>query len=511
MRLSELLAALPAYLAPAERRGDADPVIAGLAYDSRRVTPGDLFVALRGAEADGHHYLGDAVRLGASAVLVEGWSGDAELADAVGVRVPDTRAALAPLARAFYGDPGSELRMVGVTGTNGKTSTTYLVESILAAAGRRVGLIGTVEIRYGDMRQRTLNTTPESLDLQRTLRAMRNARIEDVVMEVSSHGVAMGRIEGCRFDVGAFTNLTQDHLDFHETMEAYRDAKTAFFRDALRDEAVAVVNEDDPAATAFRQAAEDAGARLLRVTRDAAADAEVVLLDAALSLDATRARLRTPVGELGVELPLIGDFNLENLLVAVGTAVALEIEPEAITEGVRRCPQVPGRVERVGADLAGTPVVFVDYAHTPDAVDKLLQAVRPLARGRLVTVFGCGGDRDRGKRPLMADAAARSSHRVIATSDNPRTEDPLAILEDVEAGLKTLRRVDTHQFGRDDGTYTIVPDRREAIGLAVASASPDDIVVIAGKGHEDYQILGRDRLPFDDRTEARTALQRRVG
>lgn len=511
MRLSALLDALPPELAPDEPHGDADPVIGGLAYDSRRVVPGDLFVALRGAEADGHHYLADAVRLGATAVLVERLPDDGIAGDAVGIRVPDTRAALAPLARAFYGDPGAELRMVGVTGTNGKTSTTYLIESILAAAGRRVGLIGTVEIRYGDTRQRTLNTTPESLDLQRTLRAMRTAGVQDAVMEVSSHGVAMGRIDGCLFDVAAFTNLTQDHLDFHETMDAYRDAKTAFFRRALRPGAVAIVNGDDPAAAAFRRAAEESGAHVLSVARDVESGADVALVASELALDATHARLHTPSGELEVDLPLIGDFNLENLLVAVGTAVGLEISPDAIVEGVRHCPQVPGRVERVGAEVPGAPVVLVDYAHTPDAVDKLLRTVRPLVSGRLVTVFGCGGDRDRGKRPLMAEAAVRSSHRVVATSDNPRTEDPLAILRDVEAGLAKMRRVEPHRFGREGGTYTVVPDRRDAIGLAVASAAPDDIVVIAGKGHEDYQIVGRERLPFDDRAEARAALQRRAG
>ncbi len=509
MRLSALSSALPPELAPAETRGDANPVIGGLAYDSRRVVPGDLFVALRGVETDGHHYLTDAVRLGASAVLVERWPEDLNLGGAIGICVPDTRAALARLACAFYGDPGAELRMVGVTGTNGKTSTTYLIESILAAAGRRVGLIGTVGIRYAETRQRTLNTTPESLDLQRTLRAMRTAGVQDAVMEVSSHGISMGRIGGCRFDVGAFTNLTQDHLDFHQTMDAYREAKIGFFRGALRSNAVAVVNDDDPAAGAFRRAAEEAGARVLRVARDGGAD--VALVASELSLDTSHARLRTPSGELEFELPLIGDFNLENLLVAVGTAIGLGVAPEAICEGVRRCPQVPGRVERVGAELPGAPVVLVDYAHTPDAVEKLLRTVRPLVSGRLVTVFGCGGDRDRGKRPLMAEAAARSSHRVVATSDNPRTEDPLEILRDVEEGLKTLRRVEPHRFGRDGGTYAVVPDRREAIALAVASAAPEDIVVIAGKGHEDYQILGRERLPFDDRDEARAALLRRAG
>jgi UDP-N-acetylmuramoyl-L-alanyl-D-glutamate--2,6-diaminopimelate ligase len=396
-----------------------------------------------------------------------------------------------------------------VTGTNGKTSTTFLVESILAAAGRRVGLIGTVEIRYHDVHQRTVNTTPESLDLQRTLRAMRTEGIDDAVMEVSSHGVALGRIDGCRFAVGAFINLTQDHLDFHGTMDSYREAKAAFFHSHLASGAAAVVNADDPAAEAFTAAVRDPEARLLRVSRDPARGADVTLLDAALGLDETRARLRLPDGELELTLPLIGDFNLENLLVAAGAAIALDVPPAALAEGVAACPQVPGRVERVGADLPGAPVVLVDYAHTPDAVDKLLRTVRPLARGRLLTVFGCGGDRDHTKRPLMAEAAALSSHLVVATSDNPRTEEPERILGDVEQGLKSLRRVEAEAFGAGDGAYTVVVDRRQAIELAIRTAASEDIVVLAGKGHEDYQIVGHERLPFDDRLEARAALEQR--
>jgi len=509
MRLSRLMASLPPALAPVLVPGDGDAVVRGISYDSRRVAPGDLFVALRGGAADGHDYLGEALRLGAVAVLVEALAPDLPLGGRPAVVVRDARRALAPLACAFYGRPADEVRLLGVTGTNGKTSTTYLVESILAASGRRVGLIGTVEIRYHDVRQRTVNTTPESLDLQRTLRAMRTEGIDDVVMEVSSHGVALGRIDGCRFAVGAFTNLTQDHLDFHGTMESYRAAKAAFFRSHLAPGAAAVVNADDPAAEAFSAAAHEAGARLVRVSRDAAGGAEVVLLDAALALERSRARLRLPDGEVDVTLPLIGDFNLENLLVAAGSAVALGVPARAVAAGVAACPQVPGRVERVGADLPDAPTILVDYAHTPDALDKLLRTVRPLARGRLITLFGCGGDRDRSKRPLMAEAAARSSQRVVATSDNPRSEDPERILLDAEVGLKSLRRVEPGELGRADGVYCVMADRRKAIELAIRSASPDDIVVLAGKGHEDYQIVGRERLPFDDRLEARAALERR--
>jgi UDP-N-acetylmuramoyl-L-alanyl-D-glutamate--2,6-diaminopimelate ligase len=507
MRLSQLLLSLPPALAPTDVRG-GDAVIRGICHDSRRVAPGDLFVALRGSAADGHAFLAEAARLGAAAFVVEKPPA-AESADRPLVVVTDTRRALAPLAARFYGDPADELTLIGVTGTNGKTSTTFLVESILAAAGRRAGLIGTVEIRYHDVRQRTVNTTPESLELQRTLRAMRTEGIDHVVMEVSSHGVALGRIDRCRFAVGAFTNLTQDHLDFHGTMNAYRAAKAEFFRTHLRAGGSAVLNADDPAAAAFTEAAEEAGARLVRVSRDPASSADVVLEAAELELARTRARLRLPTGPLELVLPLIGDFNLENLLVATGVAVALGVPPQAVAAGVAACPQVPGRVERVGAELPGAPTVLVDYAHTPDAIEKLLRTLRPLARGRLVTLFGCGGDRDRSKRPLMAEAAARWSDRVLATSDNPRSEDPAQILREVEAGLKSLRRVEPDALEGATGVYAVVPDRREAIERAIRSATPADMVLLAGKGHEDYQIVGRERLPFDDRLEARAALERR--
>jgi UDP-N-acetylmuramoyl-L-alanyl-D-glutamate--2,6-diaminopimelate ligase len=506
MRLSELLRALPPALAPTLRGGDA--VIRGICHDSRRVAPGDLFVALRGSSADGHAYLAEAARLGAAALLVEEAPADAPADRPVAV-VPDTRRALAPIAARFYGEPSDELTLIGVTGTNGKTSTTFLVESILAAAGHLPGLVGTVEIRWPGVRQRTLNTTPESLELQRTLRAMRTDRVDHCVMEVSSHGVALGRIDGCRFAVGAFTNLTQDHLDFHGSMDAYRAAKAAFFRQYLRPGGAAVLNADDPAADGFAAEAAAAGARVLRVSRDPARGADVTLASAELGLTHTRARLALAGGPLEIALPLIGDFNLENLLVACGVAVALGLAPDAIAAGAAACPQVPGRVERVGAELPDAPVVLVDYAHTPDAVEKLLRTLRPLASGRLIAVFGCGGDRDRGKRPLMAEAAARWSDRVVATSDNPRSEDPAAILRDVEAGLRALRRVEPDQLADATGVYAVVPDRRQAIDRAIRSAGPGDMVVLAGKGHEDYQIVGRERLPFDDRLEARAALARR--
>jgi UDP-N-acetylmuramoyl-L-alanyl-D-glutamate--2,6-diaminopimelate ligase len=510
MRLAALLAALPPELAPraVQAGSDPDPIVRGIATDSREVSPGDVFFALRGAAVDGHDYLADALALGASALCVEELPEKLDLRGAAAVVVPDTRRALAPVSVRFFGAPAEELFLVGVTGTNGKTSTTYLVESILAAAGRRVGVIGTVEVRYAGERRRSENTTPASLDLQRTLRDMRTRGVDSAVMEVSSHGLELGRVDGCLYDVAAFTNLTQDHLDFHADMQRYRDAKLRLFREHLAPGAVAVVNLDDPAAEAFVAAARGAGARVVGVSRDAAKGADVTLLAAEISLSGTRARLQLPGGPLELTLPLVGDFNLENLLVACGVAIAAEIPADAIAAGVARCPQVPGRVERVASDAPGAPTVFIDYAHTPDAVEKLLRALRPLCRGRLVAVFGCGGDRDAGKRPLMAQAVARYADRVIATSDNPRTEDAERILDAVEAGLTGLPKLSPEAL-RERAGYARIADRRAAIEAAVGIAAESDTVVIAGKGHEDYQIIGRERLPFHDGEEARRALRRR--
>ncbi|MFO0688725.1 MAG: UDP-N-acetylmuramoyl-L-alanyl-D-glutamate--2,6-diaminopimelate ligase [Myxococcota bacterium] len=513
MRLSSLLGALPASLAPLEwirSNPSDDPAIRGIRYDSREVSPGDLFVALRGAHSDGHAFVGRAVELGAAALLVETLP-DASVRRGVPVvRVADARRAMAPIAAHFFGHPASALRLVGVTGTNGKTSTTYLVESILAAAGQRVGLIGTVEIRYAGHRQSSVNTTPESLDLQRMLRAMCNEQIDAAVMEVSSHGLELGRVDGCSFQVAGFTNLTQDHLDFHGSMDAYFAAKARLFRDYLAPGGCAVVNVDDPWAEKLCGIVRDAGAELIRVARGTRAAAELRLVSSDVSLAGTRAVLEDAAGRFEVALPLLGDFNLENLLVAAGIARALGLDGAAIAAGAAACRQVPGRMERVTGRGGAEPTVLVDYAHTPDAVEKVLRTVKPLCRGRLVAVFGCGGDRDRTKRPRMAEAVAANADVAIATSDNPRTEDPVAILADVEAGLRSLEKVpaDAVFSARPGGRpcYATIVDRREAIRVAIGRAAPEDTIVLAGKGHEDYQIVGREKLPFDDRIEARRAL-----
>jgi UDP-N-acetylmuramoyl-L-alanyl-D-glutamate--2,6-diaminopimelate ligase len=504
IRLSALLAALPPELAPLSRPS-LDPGIRGISIDSRAVAPGDLFVALRGAQADGHDYLAQAAALGAVALLVES-APEGALPPAV--VVADTRRALAPIAVRFFGDPASELTLIGVTGTNGKTSTTFLTESILSAAGRPTGLIGTVEVRYAGERRRALNTTPESLELQRLLRDMRTRGVTAAVMEVSSHGLALGRVTGCRFAAAAITNLTQDHLDFHGSMEAYAEAKALLFSAHLAPDGVGVINLDDPRAERFLAAARAAGARTLGVTRRANGAADVRVERAEVSLSGVRARLALPSGPLDLALPLVGDFNVENLLVAVGIAVGLGVSPDEIARGVAACPQVPGRMERVASDADRAPVVLVDYAHTPDAVEKVLRTVRTLTRGRLVAVFGCGGDRDRSKRPRMAEAVARFADRAVLTSDNPRTEDPRAILSEVEQGLAGLTPVDPARLAGSERGYAVLVDRREAIELAIRSARAGDTVVIAGKGHEDYQIIGREKLPFDDREEARRVLRR---
>ncbi|HEY8152636.1 MAG TPA: UDP-N-acetylmuramoyl-L-alanyl-D-glutamate--2,6-diaminopimelate ligase, partial [Myxococcota bacterium] len=356
-------------------------------------------------------------------------------------------------------------------------------------------------------KRRSINTTPESLDLQTSLRDMLSRGADAVVMEVSSHGLQLGRVDGCTFRVGAFTNLTQDHLDFHGTMAAYRDAKALLFTRYLAKDGMAVVNVDDASGPELALAARRAGATVIRVSRSA--EAEVRLESAEVGMGGTRARVALPGAMLELAVPLLGDFNLENVLVACGVAFALGIAPEVIEAGVAGCPQVPGRVERVAAGEGAQPTVLVDYAHTPDAVDKLLRTLRPLTPGRLITVFGCGGDRDRAKRSLMAEAVARWSDLAVATSDNPRSEDPRAILADVERGLGKLDRAEPEALSAAARAYAVVIERRAAIALAIGLARPDDTVVLAGKGHEDYQIVGRERLPFSDRDEARRALARR--
>jgi UDP-N-acetylmuramoyl-L-alanyl-D-glutamate--2,6-diaminopimelate ligase len=484
--LAELVSGLDARVlgAPGARVDD-------VAYDSRRVTRGALFAALRGGQTDGHRFIADALAAGASALLVE--EAPAALPRDVGVAVvSDARAALADVAARFFGHPAQSLVLVGVTGTKGKTSTVRLCESVLRAGGKRAGSLGTISVRWPGFEEKAAMTTPESLDLQRWLARMRDARVDAVAMEVSSHSLVQGRVKGLRFAVAVFTQLASDHLDFHGDLESYGRAKSLLFG-AEHLAGTAVLNAADPWTPRLAELARAGGNPVVTYGRGADSRADYATVAERVELASSWLRVRGPERELEVTLPLPGDFQIDNALAALAAGRALGIPWDAVRAGLESCPPIPGRLERVGSD---SPVVLVDYAHTADSLQRMLSRVRPLVRGRLIAVFGCGGDRDKTKRAPMARAACANADFVIATSDNPRTEDPDAILRDVAVGLS--------------GPHEVIPDRRAAIARAIASARRDDCVVIAGKGHEDYQIVGREKRHFDDREEAAAALRARV-
>jgi len=499
------LGALIEGIASARSGATAREVLA-VTHDSRRVAPGAVFVAVPGEKLDGRAFIPEAISRGAIAVVGQGLP---EVPPPVAaVEVPDVRIALGRLAARFHGDPSRDLLVIGITGTNGKTTTAALVESVLRESGRRVGMIGTVGYRWGDHREPAPHTTPEAPDLQQLLRRMRDDGCDAVVLEISSHALALGRIEGCDVDVGVFTNLTQDHLDFHGSMDRYFEAKARLFADHLARPEVkrprwGVVNADDPRAN-------DLIARTpcRTITYGVGEGAGVSAWNVRSSLTGIRAEVVTPAGALALRSPLVGAYNVCNLLAATAAGIALDIAPEVIRRGLAGAERVPGRLDRVGGPEA--PPVFVDYAHTPDALDRVLAAAAGIAGGRVVAVFGCGGDRDRTKRPLMGEVAANRAWLAIVTSDNPRTEDPARIIEDILPGLRRagIRRFEPEAL-RDlpaEPGYAVVPDRRDAIRLACRLAASDRTVVIAGKGHEDYQIVGTVKHPFDDREEAAKAL-----
>jgi len=476
--LGELLRRVP----EARLQGDPSLPVTEVTYDSRRISPGGLFVAIRGAVADGNQFVDAARKKGAVAVVSEA----APDGGGAWAQVPDAREALALLSAASLGDPAESLRLVGVTGTNGKTTTTYLIDAALRAAGHAVGLIGTVQYRIGARLVEATRTTPESSDLQGLFRQMVDEGCTDVVMEVSSHSLELKRVHGCAFQVAVFTNLTRDHLDFHGDMDRYFAAKRRLFDTYLREDGHAVINADDDRAAALASVS-----RGKVWTYGIERSADVSATGISLSLKGTRFRARTPRGEFDVETPLIGRFNVENFLAGLTAALALGVDPAVALRGLLTMTGVPGRLERVnaGQDFA----VIVDYAHTDDALKNLLETVRELKPRRLITVFGCGGDRDRTKRPLMGAVASRLSDVVVVTSDNPRSEPPEAILEEIQRGMNGSRRGERH----------MIVDRREAIARALEMAGPGDAVVIAGKGHETYQVLRDRTVPFDDRQVAR--------
>jgi UDP-N-acetylmuramoyl-L-alanyl-D-glutamate--2,6-diaminopimelate ligase len=482
MTLGDLVARVPgAVLA-------ADPaiVVSDVTHDSRKAGAGTLFVAIRGLAADGNAFADAARKKGAVAVASEEPPRDG----IPWLRVPDAREALALLSAAVLGDPASRLELVGVTGTNGKTTTTHLIDAVLRRAGKRVGLLGTVQYRIADQLTEAVRTTPEASDLQKLLREMVDAACTHAVLEVSSHSLALKRVHGCAFRVAVFTNLTRDHLDFHGDMDAYFAAKQVLFSTLLGTDGWAVVNLDDDRGESLARASRG---RVLTYALDRPADLGAVGIS--LSLAGTSFVAKTPSGDFPVKTPLLGRFNVQNVLAALGACLALQLPREAILEGIGSLRGVAGRLERVDAGQDFT--VVVDYAHTDDALKNLLETMRELAPRRILTVFGCGGDRDRTKRPLMGAVASRLSDVVVVTSDNPRTEPPEAILDEIQSGMNG-RKVERH----------VIVDRRDAIAKALELARPGDAVVIAGKGHETTQVLRDRTIPFDDRQVARDLLSR---
>jgi UDP-N-acetylmuramoyl-L-alanyl-D-glutamate--2,6-diaminopimelate ligase len=504
MRLRELL---PVPATAVGRLGDVE--VAGLAVDSRRVRPGDVFFALAGVREDGRRHVREALARGAVAVVAEE---AVDAAPTVVVGAGTARALLGVAAARLAGDPTAALTVVGVTGTNGKTTTTYLLEEIWRAAGACPGVVGTVAYRFAGVSEPAPLTTPDAPTLQGLFARMRARGTTHVAVEVSSHALEQDRVAGTRFDAAVFTNLTRDHLDYHGDIDRYWAAKARLFLEHLpaggKRDPVAVVNADDPA-----------GARLLGALRARAVPfgrgprAAVRAYGVATDLGGTRGEIDLEGTRIPLRTRLVGAPHVENALAAAATAWALGVSPDAIAAGLAAAVPPPGRLEQLhGPGFT----VLVDYAHSPDALARALEALRPLTAGRLVAVFGCGGDRDRGKRPLMGMAAARLADVVVLTSDNPRTEDAARIIADIEvgvcdAGMPALAVAEPGAAALDGGRgYVVRPERAEAIALAVALARPGDVVLVAGKGHEDYQIVGAERRPFDDREVVRRVLAARA-
>lgn len=483
-KLIDILAPVDSY----DVRGSSDVTISGIAYDSNAVRAGTLFCCIPGSKDDGHRYFASAAASGAAAALVTEFQEDIPLVTQV--KVADPRLAMALAADRFYDRPSDSLKMIGVTGTNGKTTTTYLLESILACAGFSTGLIGTIETRIGTEVLPSVRTTPESVDLQRLLRRMVDKGAGAVVMEVSSHAIELNRHAGCRFDAIAFTNLSQDHLDFHNTMDEYFLAKRALFTDLSvhKPDFVSAINTDDEWGKKLT-----AGLGYESTTFGFGSDCDVRAEIVDISSGKSNFKLIWSRGMIPVELPLSGRVNIYNALAAATLALDLGIPPEVIARGLSEAPGVPGRLESIEC---GQPFkVLVDYAHTPDGLKAVLDSCRELSRGKIITVFGCGGDRDRDKRPLMGGIVGHRSDVTIITSDNPRSEDPMSIISQIQSGMNGSK-------------HTVIEDRRDAIRHAFSAAGDNDLVLVAGKGHESGQIAGDEIIPFDDRQVAREELKR---
>ena len=475
--------------------GDASLVVTDITHDSRQAREGSLFVAIRGGLVDAHRFVSQVMEQGALGVISE-LERPADFGGAW-IEVENARRALALAAAEVQGHPSREINLVGITGTNGKTTTAYLVASLADAAGEPVAMTGTVEYRIGNEHFKADRTTPEASDMQRLLRRAVEQGCKTAVMECSSQAMDFHRCDALQFSVAAFTNLTRDHLDYHKTMEAYWYAKQRLFDGRLGSRPrSSVINVDDAHGVELAKKMEEAGGRVVRYALNAEAD--VTATDVEYSLEGMRFRLRTPAGERALHSPLVGRPHIYNILTAVACGLELGYGEDVIARAIETCTGAPGRFERV--EHAGDFAVVVDYAHSDDALLNVLRTARDVAHGgRIITLFGCGGDRDRSKRAPMGEAAASLSDIVILTSDNPRTEDPQAILSDVEVGLRATAK-----------PYEMIADRREAIYRAISQARAGDLVLIAGKGHEDYQIIGRDVFHFDDKEVAREALASRA-
>ncbi len=473
--------------------GEPNVKLSNIDHDSRKCVPNSLFVCFEGEHVDGHTFITQAVDRGAVAIMTT--RHDVAVPEGVSILiVPKMLTALAVIVPYFYDYPSKKMRVIGVTGTNGKTTTTYMIRSVLVNAGFKVGLIGTIQIVIGEDVFPIHNTTPNVIDLQHIFVAMLERGVNVVVMEVSSHALAENRVAGVEFDTAVFTNLTQDHLDYHGSMENYRAAKAKLFdavsRAGEKSGKTAVINLDDPAADfMLEHAACD------RITYGVERNADLHAADVDVHSGGMKFKIRGAFGSMSMNLHVTGLFNVYNVLAAVGACLAEKIEPEMIRRTLEHFKSVPGRFERIYANVPFT--VIVDYAHTPDGVENVLNTARQITKKRVITVFGCGGDRDRTKRPIMGRLAARLSDVVIATSDNPRTEEPAAILDEIEVGIREA-------IGDKD--YEKIVDRRAAINRAVEIAAAGDVIMILGKGHEDYQILKDKTIHFDDREVAREAI-----
>ena len=503
MKLGDLLTA-SGYQAVLPLQGLSREVL-DIAHDSRKVKQGSLFVAVRGFHSDGHTFISQALQQGAVAIIAE----EQTLRDtdqAPILCVPDTRTALARIAAAFYHRPSQRLKLIGITGTKGKTTTSYLVKSIIEAAGLSTGLIGTIDYRVGDRVYPAPNTTPESLELQALLAEMVGARAAYCVMEVSSHALALGRTESCVFEAAVFTNLAQDHLDFHKDMGSYFEAKQQLFI-GLGADKTAVINADEAVSPDIISRT-----KATVYTYGMTTAARIHPVQAiGHTIDGLSFSVDTPSGIVAVTSPLVGRHNVYNILAAIGVGVSQGFSAETIGRGIAAMRAVPGRMEKVEE---GQPFgVIVDYAHTEDSLAKLLEAVREVTQGRIITLFGCGGDRDRTKRPKMGSVVMKKSNIAIVTTDNPRTEDPLAIIEAIEAGMisagaRVASAAEAQRGVPGRTPYLVIADRAQAIAAAIALAKRGDVVVLAGKGHEDYQIIGEQKVHFDDREVAREEIRR---